>query len=671
MSERDVRERDILVASNEYAYVQDLTKGDIVLYVGPTKISLSNTERLVDYKNDRFVPVRSDEGLGVCPFVSASSGQYIVLDNPPKDPSQKPLKGSNATIELMMGRKIVVPGPATFPLWPGQRAKVVQGHALRDDEFLILRVYDKAEGIEHPIGTELMVDGSSVSFYIPRTGLEVVPTDKGYVRRAWRLRRSMGLHLRVVKPFVAKEGGAIPAGNYLAGQELLLRDREGFFFPTDTLEVVGIVQAIPLAEREGIYVRHLETGRINTIVGPLNYLPDPTQVEIVNRSLDKERAELYGVTGRDPSRAISVQIPAGFAVLVTGKKSRQVVTGPETRILSYDEDLEILRLSTGKPKSDEAVLTTCFLQVDGNKVSDLVEIRTADHVALMASLSYRVSFVRKDGIAERWFNVRNYVDLLCDHLGSILRAAARSVSIDELHRNGTEILRSAVLGEKKAEGPRAGRTFEENGMWIYDVEVLDLRILDAEVEELLGGAQKKAIAAEVARREEMLRLTGERLREEVDREILGARIETLVRSAEAEQAERRLKLAQAETKAEADRTERLGRANNEAEAQAILESKKLELQERRGALERLALEAKVRAFKEEMAALEPELIATLKTLGNQQLSAELMKHASPLAILGGSSVAEVVEKLLARLPIGSVGAEGVSGVLKPNGVTRA
>jgi len=41
----DTRERDILVASNEYAYVQDLTKGDIVLYVGPTKISLSNTER--------------------------------------------------------------------------------------------------------------------------------------------------------------------------------------------------------------------------------------------------------------------------------------------------------------------------------------------------------------------------------------------------------------------------------------------------------------------------------------------------------------------------------------------------------------------------------------------------------------------------------------------------
>mgnify|MGYP003580706310 CR=1 FL=1 len=42
-----MRERDILVAANEFAYVQDLTKGDIVLYVGPTKISLSNTERVL------------------------------------------------------------------------------------------------------------------------------------------------------------------------------------------------------------------------------------------------------------------------------------------------------------------------------------------------------------------------------------------------------------------------------------------------------------------------------------------------------------------------------------------------------------------------------------------------------------------------------------------------
>src|SRR5262245_45718586 len=102
MAERDGRERDILVASNEYAYVQDLTKGDIVLYVGPTKISLSNTERLVELRGGRFVPVRGDEGsggAGVSAFVSATSAQYIVLENPPEDRAVQALKGNNAAIK--------------------------------------------------------------------------------------------------------------------------------------------------------------------------------------------------------------------------------------------------------------------------------------------------------------------------------------------------------------------------------------------------------------------------------------------------------------------------------------------------------------------------------------------------------------------------------------------
>src|SRR5215813_9326556 len=100
MPERDIRERDILVAPNEYAYVQDLTKGDISLYVGPTKISLSNTERLVEYYQSRFIPVRGEEGsLGVNPFIMASSSQYIILENPPKDPNAKPAKGANYSIE--------------------------------------------------------------------------------------------------------------------------------------------------------------------------------------------------------------------------------------------------------------------------------------------------------------------------------------------------------------------------------------------------------------------------------------------------------------------------------------------------------------------------------------------------------------------------------------------
>lgn len=646
MTERDVRdsrERDILVAANEYAYVQDLTKGDIVLYVGPTKISLSNTERIVELRGDRFVPVRADDAsFGVSAFVAASSSQYIVLENPVLTGKEtRALRGSNAPLELDVGRKVVVPGPATFPLWPGQRARVIDGHPLREDEYVVVRFYDHIEDDPRPIGAEIVVRGSDVSFYVPRTGLEVMPAANGYVRKAWRFPRPGGLHVRITKPLTvtSNEGvnGQLAAGAYGAGTEVFLKDRDGTFFPSENVEVIGVVLPIPIAEKEGIYVRDRATGRVSTITGPCNYLPDPTREEIVSRELDERRMGLYQLQGHDPQSAIAVYVPPSYAVLVTGKTSREIVVGPQTRILDYDEELEVLTLSTGRPKSDAAPRATAFLLVDGNKVSDLVRVRTTDHVELEVVLSYRVSFVARGLERERWFNVKDYVGLLCDHLGSILRAVTRGVSIEAFQTDATELFRGAILGEKK-EGPRPGRHFEENGMWVYDVEVLDVRILDENVADLLSNAQHAAIVAEGAKRDQERRLGGERLRAEVDREVAAAQASALEKTGEldllrAEHARRR-------TEAELE----LRRLDWEERALA---------QERTAAIDQRALEARTAAFERQMAAVAPELVSTLKTLGHQQLSADLARHVGPLAVLGGTSVTEVVERLLGTLPIGA------------------
>src|SRR5436305_1458984 len=95
--DRDIRERDIPVAPNEYAYVQDLTKGDVNIYVGPCKISLTNTERMVEFDRGRFRSVRGEEGsTGVNPFVLASSSQYLIQENPPRDASARYSKGNNS-----------------------------------------------------------------------------------------------------------------------------------------------------------------------------------------------------------------------------------------------------------------------------------------------------------------------------------------------------------------------------------------------------------------------------------------------------------------------------------------------------------------------------------------------------------------------------------------------
>lgn len=625
MAEREIRERDILVAANEYAYVQDLTKGDIVLYVGPTKISLSNTERLVELRGDRFAPARGDESsAGVQPFVVATSAQYIILENPPKDGASRPVKGSNSAVELLTGRRVVVPGPVTFPLWPGQRARVIDGHRLREDEYLVVRVYDRVEDDDGPIGTERVVRGADVSFYLPRTGLEVVPHAGGFVRRAWRLHRGAGLHLRVLKGFVAGEGGQLPPGAYAAGQDLFLADREGFFFPTEAIEVVAAVAAIPIEEGAGIHVRDIESGRIATVLGPRTYLPDPTRVEVVGQP------------------AVTVIVPPNHAVMVTARNRREVVRGPQLRILNHDEALEELALSTGRPKSDETLLATSLLQLEGNKVSDVVRLETADHVGLEVSLSYRVSFIARDGVAEKWFNVKNYVGLLCDHLGSLLRAAARTVGIDAFHAGGTDVLRNALLGEKIGDGKRAGRLFEENDMWLYDVEVLDVGILDADVEELLAGAQRTAIGFEIERRQEELRLGTEILRADVTCKIHQAQIAASATAAELASAQR-----------DAERAERIGKAAIEADAMAVLTAARIDAATQEQAVALRRMDAEVKAFEQQMAAMAPELIATLTNLGNQRAAAELTRNLSPLAILGGDSVADVAGRLLAALPIGA------------------
>ena len=43
---------------------------------------------------------------------------------------------------MNIGTKINIPGPVSFALYPGQMAKVIKGHSLRSNQYLLARVYD-------------------------------------------------------------------------------------------------------------------------------------------------------------------------------------------------------------------------------------------------------------------------------------------------------------------------------------------------------------------------------------------------------------------------------------------------------------------------------------------------------------------------------------------------
>ncbi|MCA9693399.1 MAG: hypothetical protein KC636_27635, partial [Myxococcales bacterium] len=215
--------------------------------------------------------------------------------------------------------------------------------------------------------------------------------------------------------------------------------------------------------------------------------------------------------------AVAIDVWTGYAVLVVGKLGeRKVVTGPHTHLLEYDETLQVLELSTGVPKRGDKPLRTVYLRTLNNKVSDEVRAETRDLVRVSLRLSYRVNF---EGEPAKWFEVENYVKFLTDHMRSMIRHAVKQRGIEDFYANAVTILRDVILGPQGEGGKRAGRVFVENGMRIYDVEILDVTIGDDSIAALLVGAQHAVVQQTLALAAEQRKLRFTEESEAVARKI--------------------------------------------------------------------------------------------------------------------------------------------------------
>jgi major vault protein len=196
--------------------------------------------------------------------------------------------------------------------------------------------------------------------------------------------------------------------------------------------------------------------------------------------------------------AVKLNIWPGFAVQVVSRGGeRRVVEGPQTVLLKYEEFLDVLALSTGKPKSDHHLEKTVYLQTKNNVVSDIVSVETEDFVQVDIRLSYRVNFVDDNKV---WFNVANYVKLMTQHLRSVIRNEVHNYKIEEFNAKAANIVRDIVLGDKNDAGKREGKLFSENNMHVYDVEVLDVKIKDENVGYLLRDSQISTVKRNLEKR---------------------------------------------------------------------------------------------------------------------------------------------------------------------------
>ena len=800
-------QKDLVLSINEYAYVLDETKGQVTCLVGPTKMSLSQSDRLVNFneKTKAFEACGFDDAKHL--FTTAPENWYVILKNPVKD-NRHPVAGTANSLpeNFCVGRKVNIKGPSSFALYPGQMAKVIRGHALRSNQYLLARVYEaesanandgemiNAEGqkIEevkknYVNGQILVIKGTEVSFYIPPTGIEVIPVDNnhrnGYTREAITLERLEYCILKdedgnkryvhgpeVVFPKPTETFVASASNSYIfraielskisgiyakviaeyeddnkvvhrVGEELFITGNDQMiYYPRPEHAIINydgkiLHHAIAIPEGEGRYVMNRMTGEIKTVKGPKMYLPDPRTEVVVKRKLTPSQCQLWypgnmevlnhnmalnekaveksttksantdawgfmASTGTNVTLAnleakanisrgtsytkprtitldnkfdgvVSMDIWTGYAVNVISKSGeRKVICGPKTVLLDYDQTLEVLQLSTGKPKTTDKLEKTVFLRHENNKVSDVVAITTKDFVDALVKVSYCVNFLPKD--KDKWFAVENYIKFLCDSMRAEIRREAKKYNIEDFYQNYAEVVRNVVLNlegstEDKGEATVYGHYFPQNGMNIVDCEVLGLNI-ESEVENMLEDHQREMV-------KKSLQLTGAKRRVEVAEKLAEAekkehelRSEQLKNKMElqAKETQEKLKLeAEINRQKEAEKAaskeaekalqplmdaiQDANLAREKKESDMILAHKKAEAD-----IEKARLDAQASTIAKVMESVSADLVAAMTSEANADIVQAITKSLAPYAMVRNESVATFAQTLLNGTPLESV-----------------
>lgn len=525
---------------------------------------------------------------------------------------------------------------------------------------------------------------------------------------AYELLPQRALWLRVIAPISREEiARKLPRGfktekdQYYPGDELLLSGVSTFFVPFNEIEVLSpesgqavvgndhsrvFIEAIGIDQKSGIYVRDLATGEVRLVRGKQSYLVDPRKEVQITRTVPASDWNLQIASSEPHKRsnspvttpwALSVQVPNNTAVLVTAANSRRVVEGPCVELLGYEEALYPMALSTGTPKSDATLLRTCFLRTVGNRVSDVVMVETADFVKISIHVSYSVTFTPEN--KERWFNHENYIQVMVDHLRSLIRGRIRSLSLGTCWPQIHSLVRDTILGEKKEGVARPGRSFVENGTLVTEVEVLSATIEARQVAELMADVQTKFVTLQISDRQAKEQLASAKLHAEIDAQTQTlaedskareARLQDLVRKLshdltlakareEEEVARERQHLADARAEmalkakiardTEQKRSE-LALLSEDARAQAdaarLVAAAEVEALVARRDQELRLIAAQSAATVAERAAIQQSLVEAMTALGDKLMMSEVASNMNLVSLFKGKDVGTLLTEVL-------------------------
>ena len=361
---------------------------------------------------------------------------------------------------------------------------------------------------------------------------------------------------------------------------------------------------------------------------------------------------------------VSIDVWTGYAINVVSKSGeREVVIGPTTRLLDYDETMEVLELSTGKPKTTDELISTVFLRVKNNMVSDVIELQTKDFVDVRITVSYCVNFLEEH--KDKWFSVENYVKFLCDRQRSLLKREAKKYTIEEFYLNAADIVRKIALniddkpkGKEKELRPQ-GRFFKENGMFVSDVDVLSVEV-ERSIANILNEHQEQTIVkslelSDAAKNADVITKLAEYERKEIalkqETELYKIKLKNATETARFE-AEAALNLkereeAEAREQAAADLQKIIDQIKDaELEREKKEDAVRIEYQKQLAAIEKDKQTTYAETVAKIMESVSDELVAALESRANADMLETVSKAVSPYAIAQNESVSETVNRLL-------------------------
>lgn len=601
------------------------------------------------------------------------------------------LRDLNGEKEYVRGPAVVYPRPTqTFVTRTLSDATIVRRFRaleLTETSALYVKVtqtYTEEEGPDagekREVGEELFLRGKDYPLYYPRKEHMLIRQGDSEIHYAIAIPRGSGYYVRnkraweedATRPHLDGEVELVKGPKTLLidprNQTLVTRavplDKIALMYPGNQEAATINQQRLRAnAERAGIGVvptaaLYLEAATMQKSSG-VNRIVAGRQFEgdVSNRPNNYTKPHSIDLDSSKYDGALRVAIDPGYAVLLINSVGhRRVVQDGEVALLEYDEFPRVLRFSTGTPKSGNERRSDVYLRTV-TKISDQIHLETSDGVKLTLELSYRIRF---QGDPTKWFDIEDPVGFMTDNLRSRVHHAVGKLGIREFYADFAGKVRSTVLGEP-LEGKRQGFTFEENGLHIYDVDVLKLNFEDRSLEGLFAEAAKDAFKGDlqISKGERDLGLATALTAINLAKAKLAAdgAVELAVLSAKKADADAEAAiaviLAEAKRRYEADKATLLSVQADGLQETAILANEKLRSDQEHAISvvtrdeEIRMMEAVTKAVTDKMASIQPGLIQALMLLGETEVIGKLSENFNVQSIIGGTSISEALQKTFA------------------------